>query len=461
MSPHYLKELTKLALPLSIIQVGQMAMGLVDTAFLGRVSATHLAASGIGNSIFFGIIIFGMGVCLGSETLVSQAAGKEDHPAARLHFHQGLVVAFFVSFPLLAALWAALYGVRFIGLDDEVVRLTQAYVMGRLPGIFGFLFFIVQRNYVQSYNLTKPAWIAMVVANVVNIVADSVLIFGDESLVFVGLPGLGLPAYGVAGAGVGTSICAWVQVLVLVPAVVAIAKDKGLVRISLKKAWHAVWHQLGVRQIVRVGIPVGLQYGLEVGIFASIALLMGRLSTEDAAANQIALNIASTSFSFVLGVSIATSILVGQQVGKGNPDAIYGFGLVGIASGGVLMGASGLVLFFFPEALVLIFTDGSNEEVVRKAVVLLRIAAAFQLGDGVQAVAGGALRGAGDTDAAFIGNFVAYWVIGMPIALALTYGLGWGAPGLWWGLTAGLFAAGIALSTRFLRKARSYHAVMD
>jgi len=454
--PH-LTPLLKLAAPLSVIQFGQMAMGLTDTALLGRVSPSHLAASGIGNSIFFAVMIFGLGVCLGCETLVSQAVGKDDHDAAYLHTRQGMIVAVAVAIPCLLVLWLALQGVAFLGLDDEVVGLTRSYVYGRFPGIFGFFFYIVQRNYVQAYGLTKPAWIATVVANLVNVVADSLLIFGDDALRYVGLEGVGLPGYGAAGAGVATSICAWVQVLVLVPAVQILLRDKDFTPGPFAEAWRrkGIWH------IVRVGTPVGLQYGMEVGIFALIALLMGRLSTADAAANQIALNIASSSFSIVMGVSIATSILVGQMVGKGDKDATYAYGRAGIVFGGAIMGASGVVLFFFPEALVLIFTDDSSTEVIAKSVVLVQIAAAFQLGDGIQAVACGALRGAGDTDAAFLGNVFAYWVVGFPVALFLAYHLEWGGVGLWWGLTVGLWAAAFALAWRFLRRARTYEAVID
>lgn len=456
MAPSLLSQLTRLAIPLALIQLGQVTMGLVDTAMLGRVDAAQLAAAGIGNAIFFGVVVLGMGTVLGSETLASQAVGAGAHRAAAKAYRQGVWVALGVSLPLAIVVYAVmLYALPVVKVAPDLTTASLSYINGRMAGLPAFLIYIAQRAYLQAYGKTTAPTVAMVIANVINIPADYLLIFGDEGLTEIGLGPIGLSAMGAQGAGIATAIAAWLQVLLVVPAVMRVTHAYSA---DAKGAWRRALVEPGKLKIVRVGAPVGFQYALEVSIFALVALAMGRLSTVSAAANQVALNLVSTSFSAVLGVSMATSTLVGRYVGANAPTLALRAGLLGIGIGASIMAFSGATFFFFGDQMARWFSE--DPAVVAGTVVLLQIAAFFQVADGVQAVACGALRGGGDTDAAFVGNLVAYWVVGLPVAYVLGFVLDWKAPGLWWGLTAGLVVAAAGLTTRFYVKARKgYEAV--
>jgi MATE family multidrug resistance protein len=183
-----------------------------------------------------------------------------------------------------------------------------------------------------------------------------------------------------------------------------------------------------------------------MGVFTLAALIAGRLGKEIVSAHQVAIGLASVTYMGALGVAGATAVKVGHAVGAGKSTRRAG--LLGIALGGAIMALPALAFVLAPEVLVGWFTH--DTAVIVLGVALLKIAGVFQLFDGIQAVAGGALRGAGDVRYSFGVNVAAYWVIGLPLALFLAFPLGWGAQGLWWGLTLGLILASIALTLRFL-----------
>jgi MATE family multidrug resistance protein len=204
-----------------------------------------------------------------------------------------------------------------------------------------------------------------------------------------------------------------------------------------------------VTAILSLGLPVGLQLLAEVGIFALTGLFAGVLGRVPAAAHQVALALASFSFSMALGIGAATSVQVGRAIGAADSALARRAGFLGIAAGGVMMSASGLLFLLFPHPLARLFT--SDPEVASAAVPLLRIAAVFQLSDAIQAVSSGALRGAGDTRFSFLANLVGHYGVGLPAALALCFAAGLGAAGLWWALSLGLTAVALLQSLRFAR----------
>jgi MATE family multidrug resistance protein len=203
------------------------------------------------------------------------------------------------------------------------------------------------------------------------------------------------------------------------------------------------------RTLARVGVPIGMQLLTEVGVFAFVTVLMGRLGATATAAHQIALGLASFTFMAVIGMGNATAVRVGRAVGAGDIGGPRRAGLIGVGLGAGYMLVCAAIFLAFPRQLAALFT---NDPVVQDAaVVLLRIAAVFQIADGIQGVASGALRGAADTRFASWANVACHWGVGLPIALLLAFHLGYGAPGLWWGLSAGLFAVAAVLVTRFVR----------
>jgi len=204
--------------------------------------------------------------------------------------------------------------------------------------------------------------------------------------------------------------------------------------------------RVSVKKVLRLGTPIGLQLLAEIGVFSLVAVLAGRLGKVAVSAHHIAVGLASFTFMGVLGVSGATAVRVGHAVGEGRSPRRAG--LIGITMGAAFMACTSATFVIFPRPLVALFTD--DPAITELSVALLGIAAMFQLFDGVQGVAAGALRGAGDVRFAFLANVAAHWLVGFPLAIILGLGLGLGAPGLWWGLLVGLALVAGLLSWRFL-----------
>lgn len=199
--------------------------------------------------------------------------------------------------------------------------------------------------------------------------------------------------------------------------------------------------------VVRIGLPLGLTHALEVGAFAFASILVGKLGVVALAGHQVAIKMASTSFMVAVALGVATSIRVGQRTGAGDPVGAARSGWVGLALGVLWMGTAGVVFLLFRVEIVSAFT--SDPAVVAAGASLLVIAAAFQVFDGTQAVAGGALRGLGDTRFPMLANLGAYWVIALPLGGVLGFQLGLGAEGVWWSLAVGLLVAAAVLVLRF------------
>jgi len=209
------------------------------------------------------------------------------------------------------------------------------------------------------------------------------------------------------------------------------------------------WRRVG--EVWRMGLPAAVQISFEVAIFALTTAMLGALGPVAIGGHQIALNLASITYMIPLGISSAAAVRVGQAVGRKDGGGARRAGWVGIAMGAVFMLAASLAFWIMPELLARIYT--TDGEVIAMAVSLLAIAAWFQFFDGVQAVATGALRGLGDTRTAMVTHIVCYWLIGLPLGWWLTYSRGWGARGLWTGLSVALILIGIVLLAAWRKEA--------
>jgi MATE family multidrug resistance protein len=202
--------------------------------------------------------------------------------------------------------------------------------------------------------------------------------------------------------------------------------------------------------LVRIGLPAAGQVLFEVGVFALATALAGRVSADALAANQIALNMASLTFMVPYGIGSAGAVRVGQAIGRRDPDGARAAGWTAIALGVAFMALASSVFLAFPVALVRAYT--TDERVVAIGVALLFVAAVFQLFDGLQGVATGVLRGAGDTHTPMFWNLGGHWLVGLPLGYLLCFRLGRGVVGLWWGLSTGLMICGVALLVTWIRK---------
>ncbi|MFO0658436.1 MAG: MATE family efflux transporter [Polyangiaceae bacterium] len=268
--------------------------------------------------------------------------------------------------------------------------------------------------------------------------------FGDRALTMVGLPAVGLPSLGATGAGIATSFSSLMLALIAVSAAWK-ARPENATIMPENKLDHAVT----TRKLIRVGVPIGFQMLTEMGVFAVASLLMGRLGASVAAAHQIALGLSSFTFMAVIGMGAATAVRVGRAIGAGDQHSARRAGITGITLTGIYMSGCALVFLLIPRPLAALFTP--QEAVIDIAVALLFVSAAFQIADGVQGAAAGALRGAGDSKFASWANIVCHWMIGLPIGCICCFYLGMGARGMWWGLSAGLFVVAAVSVIRFLK----------
>jgi len=439
--PSELRGLVKLALPLIAGHSGQQLMSFVDTAMVGRLDPAAIGGVGIGSGIFFAMTVIGMGTVLGMDPLVAQAIGAGEHERARKILWQGLRIALGMSLPVMVLIFLATLLLEPLGIEAETARETRRFLYSRLPNVLPFLLFAAARSYLQAAGGARIVVFSMVAANLANLAGNVLLIYGDASLVRVGLPAIGLPALGVVGSGLSSSIASAFAFVVCAVGIRAIAAppDPG------RRASDPVLRS----KIFKLGVPIALHILAEVGAFTIASILAGRMGRGPAAGYQVALTLASFTFTVTLGLGSATSVRVGQAVGRGDTPAARRIGFLAIKAAMAFMAVTAITFLVVPGALARILTD--NLDVIAVAVPLVQIAGLFQLSDGAQVVAAGALRGAGDTRSAQRANVVGHYFIGLPIAIGLGFGLGLGGPGLWWGLSAGLTFVAIALTIQFYR----------
>jgi len=419
----------RLAGPVVLAELGWMSMGVVDTIMVAPLGPAAIGATGIGNALHIALAIFGMGLLLGLDTLVSQAFGAGRIAECHRWLVHAIVLGCAVSIPLTALCAILLLTVPFLGFHPLVMPLLQGYFAIVLWSTLPLLMYAALRRYLQGMHAVAPIAFALVSANLLNAVANWALIYGH----------LGLPALGVPGSAGATVVSRVYLVVVLALAVALI--DRGR-RSGLRHAPRRIeWARLS--RLVRLGFPAAVQVTLEVGVFAVATVLAGRLDPVSSASHQIALNVASVAFMIPLGIASAAAVRVGHAVGARDPVAARAAGWAAILIGGIAMTLTGLLLLTVPETFIELFTVDPRVLVVGSS--LLLVAAAFQLFDGAQVVATGALRGLGDTRTPMLANLAGHWLIGLPIGYSLCFWLGFGVLGLWVGLSLGLVLVGIFL----------------
>jgi MATE family multidrug resistance protein len=424
---------TRLALPIVLAQVGIMSMGVVDTIMVGRVSAEALAAVALGNLYFVTLTIWSSGTLMVLDPIVAQAAGAGDSERVAIGVQRGLVLAIALCALSSLALWPVHAMLVLLRQPQPLVPLATSYVRISILGVLPLLAFGVLRQSLQALHQVRAVVAVVVVANVVNAALNWVLIYGH----------FGFPALGVAGSAWATCISRWMMSLLL------LALGWRLLRRALIPWRSAAMRLAPLAQMVRLGAPIGLQQMLEIGVFAAIGVLMGLLGTEQMAAHQIALNLASLTFMVPLGVGAAAAVRVGHAVGEGNRDAVRERASHALVCGTGFMVCAAAVLLFAPRAIAALYTNQAPVAVL--AAALIPIAGVFQVFDGIQAVSAGVLRGLGDTRAPFAINLAGFWLVGFPISVALGFHTRLGAVGLWWGLVAGL----MVVATMLLARVRS------
>lgn len=427
--------LARLGAPLVVSQVSQVGMGFTDTVMAGRLGALDLAGVALGSSLFVPAYLACVGVLLALSPSTAHLFGSGDRQAIGPLFRQGWWLALGLGVLATPAVLATGALMAPLQVAPELRPLTQAYLDAIAWGMPPLCFYLAARYVAEGVGQTRPIMYIQLAALPLNAFGNWLLMFGNW----------GAPALGAEGAGWASAIVLWVDALLL----------------SAFLAWHrrfrylALWRRpeppdwRALGRLLRLGVPIAVAIVLEVGLFSAVALLMGRLGAVATAAHQVALNYAALMFMIPLGLSMAVTIRVGQLAGAGDVVAARRAGFVGMSMGAAVMAISALVMVVAPGPIVALYT--AEPAVVALAVQLLAVAAMFQLSDGLQVSAMGALRGLKDTTWPLTVNLISYWGVGLPLAWYWGLHTDAGARGMWYGLVCGLSCAALLLTLRFTR----------
>lgn len=412
----------RLATPVVVIQFGLMAMGLVDGAVVGRYSVADQAAVQVAHGYGFLYLGFGMGILSAMDPLVSQAWGARDTVALRRAVQRALVLAVILTVPAaLGIAWTeAVVGQPWLEQPESVVPIAGDYALVSLAGLLPFLVFSVFRQALQAMHRLRPLVIAILATNVLNAFLDWVFVFGH----------LGLPPAGAVGSSWATVISRWTLTLSV------LWLSWPLLRPYLSGFDRAALRFRPLLRTVALGVPIGCSWTFEIGAFYCVLLLAGQFGEDWQAAHTVTMNLASGSFMVPLGISIAASVRVGNAIGAGDQAGMRRAARVALVLGVGVMVLFAALFVALPLPFARIFSD--IPEVLTLAVLLIPIAGAFQVFDGIQVVAVGVLRGAADTRVPMLIQVGGFWLLGMPVGYWLGIRRGAGPEGLWWGLVAGL-----------------------
>ena len=441
-----LAETIKLAAPMAATQLGQIAMMTTDLAFIGRLGDAAVAAAALAGTVYFVAFTFGMGLMSAVAPLAAQAFGASDPRMVRRSLRSGLWVGLLVALPIMILPLRGEQILQALGQAEEPSHLAQQYLFGLVWGVAPALWFIAIRGFMGAVNRPEPIlWITLA-AIPVNALLVYLLLYGEFGLPRLGLFGAGLATATVNG---GTFLAGlWF----------ATQREPFKRYHILARLWRIDWDLM--RQIVVLGAPISISLLLEYGLFSSAALLMGMISTAALAAHQIALQITAILFMVPYGISMAATVRVGHAVGRFDTGGVNRAGLVALLLGILLAAVFTLLViqsrfaigrFFFGSA------DGADAAVALTANLLL-IGATFFIGDGIQSIASGALRGMNDTKIPLLFAAIGYWLIGFTTACALGFWTGLGATGVWIGLSCGTAVYATLLVLRFRLLARRFGA---
>jgi MATE family multidrug resistance protein len=432
-----------LAVPLALANLAQIAMGVVDTIMVGTLGAVPLAAVGLGGGLYFTNAVICQAILNAVAPLAAFAIGSGDRTSAGRIAGSGLVLAVVLTLPVTVALMSADRLLDLIGYDPALAREIGRFLRAVAWGTPAFLGFAVLRSLLAALARARVVMVVLALCVPTLIALNWVLIFGH----------LGAPALGLVGCAYASAINQWLMFLGLAAALWSMRR-RG--RAPPLRGTAAEIAQ-DIRRILGLGLPIGGLQGLEIGVFVVSAALMGLFGADALGAHQIAINCASVSWMVPLGVGQAATVRVAAERGARAPFAARRAAFVALGLGALFMAGSAVVLWTEPARIIAAYVridDPVNRELVSYALAFLRIAAIFQIVDGVQVVAAGALRGYHDTKVPMLCAGIGYWAIGFAGGWGLAFPLGVGPVGLWWGFVFGLATVAVLLTLRLYRQSR-------
>ncbi len=434
------KATLKIAIPLILGNLTQVAYGLIDTAMIGRLGYQQLAAASLVANIVAIPLVIGMGLMIAITPLVAIANGEKNSQKSSHVLYNGWALSIIAGIILATTVHVLALYIQYMGQDPEVAKLAKNYLIIMGYSLLPMMIFLATKQFTDALQFTKTAMVLSIISLPINAFLCWVFIYGN----------LGMPALGINGAGLATLIS---RVLLAIAMIVVVLKHSLFIQyIHLRKqAWQIKFST--IRDMLKIGIPSSLQYCMEAGAFSVSGIMVGWLGAVQQASHQVALNCASTTFMASLGLSMAGSIRVSDAYGRGNTSLIAVIGKT-TAIGGLLYGSfSGLLLISFGKYLPYIFTN--NAEVVAVSTMLLFYAAVFQISDATQAIGVGLCRGIKDVVRPTMYVAIAYWVIGIPVGYILAFRYKMGAAGIWIGLVVGLSVSSVLLNYRFFKNVKN------
>lgn len=428
-----LRATLPIAAPLVAANLAQMAMGLTNTIMVGHLGAAALSAAGLGGALYFTLSIICQNVLTAVAPLAARAIGAGDHRAAGQVAAAGLVLAALVATPIVAMLSVIDRLLAAIGYDPVLAAEIGQFLDAIRWGVPAFLAFGVLRALLAAAFRARAVMLVLFVGIPANAVLNWAMIFGH----------LGSPAFGIAGSGWATAVIQSLMALGL-GAVLVVAPLHTPLRVTRRIA-----DQIG--QILRLGLPIGGLIALEVGVFATTGILMGLFGADALGAHQLVINFASLTFMVPLGIGQAATVRVAFELGAAAPAAAQRAAVVALGVGASLMAVTAALIWIAPRMIIGVYVDlddPANSGLIAIALPLLAIAALFQIFDGVQTIAAGALRGYRDTAVPMLHAALGYWIIGFAGGWALAFPLGYGPVGLWCGLALGLAVVASLLTLR-------------
>ncbi|MEG9431249.1 MATE family efflux transporter [Terriglobus sp. ADX1] len=431
------RSMLQLAWPVVLAELGWMLQGIVDVMMVGRLGPVAIGSVALGNVLFYAPSLFGLGLMMGLDTVVSHAYGRGDYDACHRWLAQAVYIALVATPLLMFVAFCVGLGLPHFGVAKELIAPTLTYLHVLLLSTLPLLLYAAARRYLQAVGEVRVITLTFLAANLLNWAGNEVLIYGH----------FGIPAMGVAGSALSTVFSRIVMAASLFAFAWRYERKRGH---PLFEHWaRPVMRE--IRELLRLGLPAAGQFVLEVGAFGATAVLAGTLSPVALAAHEIALNYAALAFMVPLGISSAASIAVGHAVGAKDWQKARRSGMFSLLLGICFMMLVSLTFLSVPRALVSMYTH--DAAVTRTALPLFVTAAAFAVFDGIQIVSSGALRGLGDTKTALWSHLCSYYIVGLPLGALLCFHFHLGVLGLWIGLTCALITASVVLLSAWLRRA--------
>jgi MATE family multidrug resistance protein len=430
-----LTETLKLAVPLALTQLGQIAMMTTDLAFIGRLGDGAVAAAALAHTIFFVSFTVGMGLVSAVSPLAAQAHGARNPRRVRRSLCVGLWAALLISLPVMALPFRGEQILLALGQSSVAVRLAQQYLFGLVWSILPALWFMAIRGFMSAVHRPEPIlWITLA-AIPANALLVYLLLYGEW----------GLPRLGLFGAGLATSM---INLAMFLAGLWFTARRRPFRKYHvLGHIWRIDWQLM--RQLVILGAPISISFLLEYGLFGAAGLLMGLISTTALAAHQIALQIAAILFMVPFGIGMAATVRVGHAVGRRDAAAVRRAGFIATGLGVGFMSAMTLVVILGRFAIAQIFLGEGADAAAELTATLLLVGATFFIADGIQTIASGSLRGMNDTRVPLLFATISYWLIGFTLACSLGFRTPLGAVGVWIGLSCGTVVYAALLLLRF------------